>query len=83
MMKTVLMMTGFCDYIDQDDKYDDNADDDYCSSHHEVDGVFAEVLGDVGEDRHLTNRHSLRSETNQLFLQSSVCLNEMNSLSTL
>ena len=64
----------FCEYIDQDDKYDDNADDDYCSSHHEVDGVFAEVFGDVGEYRHLTNVHSLKSETNHFVFQSKVCL---------
>ena len=40
---------------DGDDGDDDGDDDDfnYCSSHHEVDGMFAEVLGDVREDRHL------------------------------
>ena len=49
------------DYGDDDDgdgddgDGDDGDDDDfnYCSSHHEVDGMFAEVLGDVREDRHL------------------------------
>ena len=40
---------------DGDDGDDDGDHDDfnYCSSHHEVDGMFAEVLGDVREDRHL------------------------------
>ena len=32
------------DYHDYDDDDNDNAADDYCGSHHEVDGVFAEVL---------------------------------------
>ena len=39
---------------DDDGDHDDKDDDfNYCSSHHEVDGMFAEVLGDVREDRHL------------------------------
>ena len=39
---------------DDDGDHDDEDDDfNYCSSHHEVDGMFAEVLGDVREDWHL------------------------------